>query len=132
MTPEQAFRTGFLLWCAEQGMDGKEIRAAARKAAAYTPEMTKRAVFGVGEAINLLGKGGRLAYLTALGLPVVAGAVGGYATAKATGSDRADLVDEAKSHELISEYQRLAEDAKRRTQLRELQRHLQSYRPSVR
>jgi hypothetical protein len=120
MIDEQAFKVGFLLHCAEQGMTTEQTRQHVKRAlAAPIPDLTKHALIGLKD---LMGTG----MMLGTGLPLLGGGLAGLVAAKTTSSDRDDLVDEAKNDELVSEYSRLAEEARRRAQVHRLQKHLQT------
>jgi len=103
MTPQESYRVGFLLRCAEEGLS--EAQTAARvKQAAITD---KSALFGAGAAASggkkVLGDIYRKLQFLGLAGPPLLGVLGGYTLAKAR-DDMFDI-DEAKREEELSEYQ---------------------------
>lgn len=121
LTPQENFRLGFLMRCAEEGCDAEEIAGRVKVAKALTKfasiKDTLSSAWGVGKAIATLP-----IHVTALGLgaSALAGGGVGYGLAKAQNTD----VDpeEAKRQELISAYQLQAELARRRAQQRSYRR----------
>ena len=102
MMTKEAFKIGFLMRCAEEGLSPQETEQRIKQANA----MTKEAVFG--EAVGTAGKGlmnlvNSLKWGT-LVIPPVTGAFGGYMLAKAK-NDSFDI-EEAKKDEELSEYYR--------------------------
>lgn len=119
MSPQEAFKVGFLLGCADRGLD-----------AAQTHALVKQAVGGLGNVIGeLIEAPGRVissvgphvlnaGLLAGVGLPIAAGAGTGWAAAKLTDDDT--NLDEAKADELLAEYQRLTDQAKRQAAVKQL------------
>lgn len=107
MTDKEAFKFGFLLRCAQEGLTPEETRQRIEKTAAL-----KRADFDPLAAMRSVGKG---ALLTALVAPPAVGALGGYALATAH-DDNYD-VDEAKKEEELAEYYRAIDQLGRSNRL---------------
>lgn len=110
MTPREAFKVGFLLRCVEEGLSTEDAQLRVKRAS------------WLGDAANagsrvVSGLAGPVA-LAAVGLPIVAGVAGGHLAAKAV-DDKSD-VTEAKTNEILAEYQRLTDQAKRQTALKRL------------
>jgi hypothetical protein len=115
LSNEQIFKVGFLMKCAEQGLTIEETHTRIKVALAHI----KQAFLGpIGAAASALTP---LAAAGAIGLPILAGGTTGYLAAKATGADGKSMVDEAKKDEIAAEYKRLAEEAKRRTKIKQIQ-----------
>jgi len=122
LTPEQAFKVGFLLRCADEGLTQDEINQRVKTAAAM-PLMTKSAIIDriISAVPPLLTGTGILAASLGTALPVLGGAGAGYTAAKLT-SDTKDDVEQAKQDEITGEYYRLAEEAKRNAARKRLQK----------
>jgi hypothetical protein len=143
LTKEQKFKVAFLQKCAEDGLTIQETHQRVKQAAVHLkailahveqlPEHEKRAFLGAalqGGWNALKGVGGwglgripgLLTTLGAVGIaaPIIGGAGLGYAAAKGTAPDKS-VVEDAKQDEIVGEYERLAEEAKRRTKLKQLQ-----------
>lgn len=124
-TTEQGIKIGFLQKCAEMGLTVDETNEYIKIIIdrLKTHMNTKEA--GVGTAALTLLNG--LPYLGALGVggllaaPVLAGTATGYGAAKITKTDKKDLVGDIKHDEIVSEYERLADEAKRRALLKRIQ-----------
>lgn len=112
MTPQEAFKFGFLLRCAEEGLSPDEIADRIRLG------ITKQA--DIGKILGGVVSGGT--NLAALGLAGSAalGAGGGYMAAKLTEPD-ADPA-EAKTQELISAYRLYADEMARNAKRRRMYR----------
>lgn len=150
LTSKQAFKTGFLLKCAEEGLTVEEAHTRV-KHAIYTIKntqgLTKEAVlpallaaaYGAGNlGINAV-KNIAWPVLSTAGTigtgALLAGSAGaGYTAAKLHGGSEG-VLDEAKQDEIIGEYERLAEEARRRTKLKKIQeqtgRRIVALTPSV-
>lgn len=138
-TPEQAFKIGFLTRCAEEGLTIKEAHIRVKEAIKQAKEkgLTKQALLpglaGLGALAGGLGYGGAkllgavtpaaltTAAVLGIGTPVLAGALGGYGAAKTLGSQDSNMLENAKRDEIIAEYERLADEAKKRTKVKTLQ-----------
>ncbi len=111
MTPKEAFKAGFLIRCAEEGLSDEA-----------THERIKTALFDVGSIMRGIGSIGSAiagpALLTGVGLPIVAGVTGGHLAAKAVDDD--SDVNEAKTDEILAEYRRLADQARRQTAMKQM------------
>ena len=143
LTPEQAFKVGFLYQCAQEGLTREETHTRVKEAIAQAK--AKRGLLGMekeaalplvlsglgalaGGALSLIGRGvsavpAALSAGTALGVgvPVAAGASTGYLAAKLTGNEGKHLVEDAKREEVMGEYERLADEARRRARIKRLQ-----------
>jgi hypothetical protein len=125
LTDEQAFKVGFLKKCAEDGLTIDETKQRVKLAIHVLQKAKeKQAIFGLETAQELAGKGLGLATTTAplllLGGPMAAGGLAGYAAAKGLHGNK-DVVEEAKGDEIVGEYERLADEARRRARLKQLQ-----------
>jgi hypothetical protein len=140
---EQAIKAGFLFRCAEEGLTREETHVRIKQAIAQLKansnvrgmqkEAWLPAILGglaalSGGALSLGGKAlstvPALASLgTTIGIaaPVIAGAGTGYLAAKLTGGTNKDGLEEAKQDEIVNEYERLADEAKRRAVLKRIQ-----------
>jgi hypothetical protein len=113
MSPPEAFKAGFLLGCADLGLSAAETHALVKRAIGpgagkVIGEMIEapgRVLSSVGPAVLNAG------LAAAIGLPVLAGGTAGWAAAKLRDDDTD--VDAAKADELVAEYQRLADQARR-------------------
>lgn len=121
LTPQENFRFGFLLRCAEEGCSVDEIRDRVKLAADLIKNSTAKPWM---DWMMSAGRG-----LAAVPLSVTAagiagggllGAAGGYGLAKMQNSDVDP--DEAKRQELISAYQMQADLARRRAMQRSYRR----------
>ena len=99
LTPQEAFRVGFLLKCADDGLSGNQVCERIAK----TAGMFDSAMSGLGGTANM-----GMAALAAL--PIGAGAIGGYLANKAT-EDSLDEED-VKKRELIDELKHWARRAR--------------------
>lgn len=150
LTPEQSFKIGFLQACAEMGFTLDETHQRVKQAIALKRsgyQMEKQAWWpwlagglsylggkAVGAIPALASLGLTTAGVVGIGAPVAAGALTGYGAAKLKDLDNDDkgTVEDAKNEEIVGEYQRLAEEAKRRTALKKLQqegRHVVALTP---
>lgn len=102
MTNREAFRFGFLLRCAEEGLNPDQ-----------TQQRVKQAFYGAAKDLGSTLWGG-LKTMGGLGIAggVGVGAAGGYLAAKATEPD-ADP-EEAKLQELVATYRLYADNARRK------------------
>lgn len=125
MTPQENFRLGFLLRCAEEGCTPEEIQERVKTASAtLRRNSVKQAAGSTADSTWSLAK--TLASLplhaSALGIAGSAalGGIGGYGLAKLQNSD----VDpeEAKQQELVAAYKLQAEMARRRASQRQYRR----------
>ena len=112
LTPTQNFRLGFLMRCADEGLNRDQIRERVKFAHAMT-DFTKRAgalkdLIGAAVSYPLLAGG------VALGGSAVAGSGLGYMAAKS--QEQSVDPEEAKRHELMAAYQAQAERIRRKTQ----------------
>jgi hypothetical protein len=136
LTPEQAFKVGFLVRCADEGLTPEEIAERVKAASAMEklsfifPLMTGAAtaagsfIGGLpGKALQFAGALAPAAGVAAVGAPVLAGAGLGYLGAKATASDSDDL-EQAKQDEIEGEYYRLSQEARRNAARKKLQARL--------
>lgn len=118
LSAREAFKVGFLARCAEEGCSAEEMHTrvaqAREKVGAFFWNMNPidaagRTAGAVGKLIGDLGRAGGTAAVVA---PFGVGALGGYGAAKLTDVDETDA-DELKKRELIAEYKRLADRARR-------------------
>ena len=143
LTSEQAFKVGFLLWCADNGLTQEETHAHIKTAMARAKQAGwGTAAVGAGIGNSVAGTPGAIAgglagaspegtmkalpsvlsaaTLLGVALPILGGAGGGYLAAKATGSNKDD-VEQAKQEEIEGEYYRLAQEARRNAARKRLQ-----------
>jgi hypothetical protein len=134
LTPEQAFKVGFLVRCADEGLTTEEtaqrIKSASLMEKVALPGILSGALSGVNSTLGILGKGlgfagavAPAAAITALGVPTLGGAGAGYLAAKATNPDT-DELEHAKQDEIEGEYYRLAQEARRAAARKKLQARL--------
>ncbi len=123
MTDRELFKIGFLRKCAEEGLTAEETGARVKAALAAVTGVTKVAFDPFGAGAKMLSTGMSYAVpLGALGLaglaaaPIAAGAGVGYLGAKMQQDPM--TVERAKSDEVVAEYLRLADQARRRTELK--------------
>lgn len=124
MTAQEAFKFGFLLRCAEEGLTQAEICARIKVAQQGAP--------GLGTIGTLASTG--LHGLKSLALLGLVGSAGlgagtGYAAARMTEPDSDP--EEAKLQETISTYQLFADAARRNAQRRRLYRQITPSRPRL-
>lgn len=114
MTPQEAFKIGFLARCVEENYGPEKI-------AALSGMMTEKMGGVLGELSDTftdLAKGGLM--MTGTGLMVAPWLAGGglaYAANKASDPTHADI-DEIKNQELIDEYTQAAQQLKQQQELR--------------
>ncbi len=120
LTPQEAFKVGFLAKCAEDGLTPDQMLARVKQAhdlfekRAFIGDMLGSAAGAAGGlAKGLAGYGVPLA----LAAPPILGALGGYGLAKATDVDDTD-VDAIKNRELVEEMRRQAEKLRRQRDIR--------------
>jgi hypothetical protein len=149
LTREEAFKIGFLLRCADEGLTPEETAQRIKQASMMNKEgqfplpwavstagkliglAGTSAATGIGSFIGsapgrVLGAGAAVlpaAGITALALPALGGAGAGYLAAKSTSSDADDL-EQAKQDEIEGEYYRLAQEARRNAARKKLQSRL--------
>lgn len=121
MTPEDAYKVGFLLRCADEGLTQDEILVRVRQARGISKEALWPSV-AAATGSGVANMGGRAmaavpsllqaGTVLGLGLPLAGGAAAGYTLAKATNNNKND-VEEAKQDEIEGEYYRLAQEARR-------------------
>lgn len=123
LTPVEAFKVGFLLKCAEDGLTPEQILARVRD---MRSGLTKQAVIG-GLIDRALDAGSGIAKSVAsygipaaLIAPPAIGALGGYALSKATDIDDTD-VSGIKNQEVVDEYKRQTDRLLRQTAIRAYQ-----------
>jgi hypothetical protein len=138
LTHEQAFKVGFLKKCAEDGLTLEETKQRVKFAVRALKERgEKTAVWPLITGAGGLAVGGAsrlgsaalsaapslMSTLGTLGIvaPIIAGAGTGYLAAKGTNPDGKGAVEDAKQDEITGEYERLAEEARRRARLKRLQ-----------
>jgi hypothetical protein len=126
MTPQEAFKFGFLMRCAEEGLQAEEIYERAQQALikVANPGIVGA---GVGAGASMawpVVKGvaglGQTALIGGLLASAGLGAGGGYMAAKLTEPDMD--AEEAKTQELITTYQLFADEARRNAQRRQMYR----------
>jgi hypothetical protein len=111
LTKAAAWKYGFLLRCAQEGLDGAAVsgRIAAGLELASTPAKSAGVMGAIGDALKLgLGAAGALSVI----VPAGVGATGGYLAHKLT-TPELDL-DAIRDRELIDAYDAYAHEAKTR------------------
>jgi hypothetical protein len=116
LTSREAFKTAFISRCIEEGFTSPQqvhqrVKLAMEKLQAVGTE--KKAIPGLGSAVDAIGRLGSAAVPLALAAPPVLGAGLGYAAARATDIDDTD-VDEIRRQELIDELRRQARRHRRK------------------
>jgi hypothetical protein len=130
MTPQEAFKLGFLARCVEGGLSDEQTNALAKRAAdlvgeqeksADAPDLAGKALGGVAEAT---GK----AFWPLVGLaasaPPALGGLAAYFKNQATDINEDD-VESVKKQELIAQYRRMADQLRRQKQLRDYKQERQ-------
>lgn len=128
MTPQEAFKVGFLLRCAEEGLDPEQTLARVEQVreklaegglASFLTKPYNMALDVVGRVGENVGhKAVNLATLGLLAAPFAIGGGLGYGAAKLTSLNDSDA-GEAKQRELIHEYRRLAQQALHNSRLKQ-------------
>lgn len=122
LSPEQAFKVGFLLRCVEEGLNEEQISDRIERGLTIKKALLEH-IPGY-ETLKSLGTNVLDAGLTAaVGVPVGIGALGGAAAAKAT-TNNAMNVDTLKQEELIDTYNRLADEAEAKAKRKRLEHGL--------
>lgn len=128
LSPREAFTFGFLLRCADEGLDPDETRGRIKLAADYLRniqgfDFTKESSQLLGHALSGGGKaiGGLASLAKSLGIVGLLGSgatglAGGYLAGKVT--DKEVDPDEIKQQELIAAYQQEADRIRRASKLR--------------
>lgn len=111
---QSAFRAGFLLRCAQEGLDeaGIEKRAQLALGAAKAGNWLTGTLQGVGKLLSGGGSALKNTGLYALGVPFAVGTVGGYTLGKSTGAGREP--EELRDQELAAALNSYAEQLERR------------------
>lgn len=130
LSDKQKFKAGFLLKCAEEGLTIKETHIKVKQLIAMHKQafnpldlITKPVgLIGnlAGNIIKTLPSAASTAATIGLAAPVGVGLAGGYGLAKMTNPDK-HVIDDLKQDEVVGEYERLAEEAKRRSRIKKLQ-----------
>ena len=102
MTPQEAFKLGFLARCVEENLSQEKIAEAALNLAALK---TASAFGEISDTATDLGKG---LFGAALAAPPAAGAIAAYFANKASDPTELD-VEEIRKRELLDEYRRAAQ-----------------------
>ncbi len=119
MSPQEAFKVGFLLSCADRGLSAEATHALVKRAVAGIGNVVGEMIEAPGRFVSAVGPTVLNAgLLAAVGLPIAAGAGTGWAAAKLTDDD--SNVDEAKTDEILAEYQRLTDQARRQAAMKQL------------
>lgn len=117
MSPREAFKVGFLLWCADRGFTPEQTRDFVKHAKSAT-----KVAWWLGSPVKtILSVGGPLAGLAVLagiGTPVAVGGLAGHGLAKAI--DNTKTIEEVKADEILAEYQRLINQAERQLALKRI------------
>jgi hypothetical protein len=115
LTPAQAFKIGFLQHCAERGYSMEETHSLVKQAIQHKKSAGIKDLWDVATGLASTGA------IAGLAAPVALGAAGGYTAAKLPSMTDKNLVEEAKQDEIVGEYERLADEARRRARLKRLQ-----------
>jgi hypothetical protein len=102
LTPQEAYKIGFLVRCAEEGLSAEQTKQRVKQAN-WIPTP-------ISNLLTTLGKGGLFGALVA---PAAIGGIGGVALGKARDDDF-DM-EEAKKEEELAEYYRAIEQLSRST-----------------
>lgn len=114
MSPREAFKVGFMLRCAEEGLDEEAIRRRVEKAADLK---TVKDVLGtagevLGGGLSALKGTAQLGFGTAAATGIGTGLLGGYGLARMT--DPGFTPEGIKRQELIATYETLADELEER------------------
>lgn len=112
MTPREEFKVGVLLQCAERGLDVEQTLSHIEKCATIIDSVRNTLTWPLTFARDTIQNMGPTALLAGTAIPIGAGLTAGWGLAKAT-EPEVD-VEEIKARELLNEYSRLTEQAKRR------------------
>lgn len=116
LTAREAFKVAFINQCLKEGCTVDEIHERVKlgreKLAGVTDIVTKPVGAGLAGLGNALGQVGYLGAIGALAAPPILGATTGWAASQATDIDEHDATAQ-KQRELIAEYKRLTDQAKR-------------------
>jgi hypothetical protein len=115
LTPSEAFQIGFLLRCADEGLDAVGVRTRVEKAASL---IEKRALSLTEGALGLGGQGLNTALGLGIAAPIGLGVLGGYLAHKGT-EDNVNEEDIQK-RELIAELHHWARRARESRRARQL------------
>mgnify|MGYP003626125732 CR=1 FL=1 len=127
LSPQEAFKLGFLSKCVEQGLTVSQMRAEVKKASDELDLIEKEAVFDwfqperreVWDTIGNLAETAGTGVLGALALgPPAAGAAAGILHSQLSDVDEED-VEDVKKRELVDEYLRQAEKLRQSARMRE-------------
>lgn len=117
MSPQEAFKFGFYARCAEEGLTSEQTLARIKTASLGT--IAGELIEGPFRLMSHMGPAAAQAALVAgIGLPIAGGLAMGYAGAKATDDD--SNIEEAKADEILSEYQRLTDHARRQALVKQM------------
>lgn len=123
LTEKQAFKVGFLLRCADEGLTIEETHQRVKQAIdKYANPLAALAGAGTvlgGLAKHVLPFGAESGLALGIGAPVAAGAGLGYMAAKMRHPGE-EVLDQAKRDEVIGEYERLADEAQRKARAKRL------------
>lgn len=114
LTPTQAFRIGFLMKCAADGLTPEETRDRIEKAA----EFLEKGAGPLGDIGSGLASLGSSAKTYGIALPVGAGVLGGYMAHKAVDDDLDE--DDVRKREIIEELQHWTRRAKEQQKMKQL------------
>jgi hypothetical protein len=123
LTPEQAFKVGFLIRCADEGLTPEETAQRIKSASLMEKVAWIPSLDTIGKLWNAGKEVGTAGLVAGLGLPTLGGAVAGYGLAKAT-VPGAEELEGAKQDEIEGEYYRLAQEARRNAARKKLQARL--------
>lgn len=120
LTEKQAFKVGFLLRCADEGLTMEETHARVKAALA---KQANPLITGAGKMIgglaSLVPGAASLLAAGSIAAPLAVGAGGGYLASKMT-QPGDEVLDQAKRDEVIGEYERLADEARRKAKAKRL------------
>lgn len=118
MNSRDAFKVGFLTFCADQGMSGAEASACMQKAASILEKKALGLKDLVGPAAGLYGLGKTTAVGLGVGVPV---AIGAGVGALASNAMHPEVdADDVKKQELIDEYRSYARRAREKQRTKTL------------
>ena len=109
MTPREAFKIGFLMQCADEGLSGEQT---AGRISQLADRLEKAA--GLGDVLDTAKSG----LVTSLAIPVAAGAGIGYLAHRAAVPEVDE--DDVKKRELIDEFRHYARRARDKQKVRSL------------
>lgn len=121
MSPDTAFKVGFMLRCIDENLTDDEMAERINKGLDKQASPVGATIGAAGRlGGGILGSAGQLMLAAGIGIPVVAGAAVGAGTAKMTGDANVDI-DSLKKEEMINTLNQLTDEAERRAKIKRKQ-----------